>query len=300
MLKAPAKTLSRDKAGANHGIAPIPPKIMLSKEDIIRRKKMRETVTDRVRAFFDSRGFVEFSTPLIVSSPGMEPNLDPIEVEINRPGIGSERQALITSPEYSMKKLLGAGFERIYTITPVFRNNESGIHNIPEFTMLEWYAPGSYEDLMQETEELLQSVLEDGVSWPRIPYQKASMDEFGDPHVEEERFFVTEYPVAQAALAKIAKTGEYAERFEAFADGMEICNGFAELTDADEQLRRFQKEQELRRKNGKTVFPIDDQLIDALKSIEGSVYGNALGIDRLVMLKYGVNDINDIQLFPYA
>lgn len=253
---------------------------------------MRDTVIGRVRAFFDSRGFTEFQTPLLVETPGMEPNLDPLEV--------NEGGALITSPEYSMKKLLGSGFERIYTVTPVFRGKESGRHNLPEFTMLEWYASGTYEDLIDETETLFQYVLEDPVKWPRIPHEEARVDEHGDPHVSERHFFVTEYPVQEAALAKIAKNGEYAERFEAFANGLELCNGFAELTDPIEQRKRFKQEQEERRRLGKTVFPIDEELLRALGNIKSPVYGNALGIDRLVMLKYGVSDINDIQLFPYA
>lgn len=249
-------------------------------------------VEGRVRQFFDDRGFIEVKTPLLVRTPGMEPNLDPIETEVN-----GKKMGFITSPEYSMKKLLGAGLEKIYTMTPVFRNNESGSHNTPEFTMLEWYAPGGYDELMSQTEELLQFVLEDDAFWPRLTFAEAQVDAFGDPHTDATRFFVTQYPADQAALAKLSEDGSYAERFEAFADGMELCNGFSELTDAKEQRKRFEMEQEERRALGKTVFPIDEGLLDALDRIKTPVYGNALGIDRLVMLKYGVHDINDIQLF---
>lgn len=275
---------------------------MLSKEDILRRKHMRDTVTNRVRAFFTQRGFEEFQTPLLVQTPGMEPNLDPFEVEVHATNPSRNINAgLITSPEYSMKKLLGAGLEKIFTITPVFRNQEAtGGHNLPEFSMLEWYAPGSYEDLMNETEELLKYVLEDQADWKQVAHKNAAVDEFGDPHVEAKRFFVTEYPVQEASLAKISKDGLYAERFEAFGDGMELCNGFAELTDAQEQRKRFEAEQEQRKQLGKTIFPIDEDLLEALNKIKKPVYGNALGIDRLIMLKYGVRDINEIQLFPYA
>lgn len=273
---------------------------------------MWDSVENAVHMFFRSRGFLHVRTPLLVRTPGMEPNLDPIEVAVTAPAPSLKRRgsaALITSPEYSMKKLLGAGLEKIYTITPVFRNNEGGSHNTPEFTMLEWYAPGSYEDLMAETEDLLKHVLEDDSAWQRLTYEEAQVDEYGDPHVQEKRFFVTKYPVEQAALARIVTTPgpslkrrgvaeQYAERFEAFGDGMELCNGFAELTDPVEQRKRFEKEQEERRALGKTVFPIDEELLDALGRIKMPVYGNALGIDRLVMLKYGVSDIRDIQMFP--
>lgn len=260
---------------------------------------MWETVLDSVHGFFASRGFTHVRTPLLVRTPGMEPNLDPFEVEIDVPAQEARRAAFVTSPEYAMKKLLGAGFEKIYSIGPVFRNGESfGPHNLPEFTMLEWYAPGSYEDLMNETEDLLKHVLEDVRDWPRFDHSDANVDAHGDPHVDPSRFFVQNYPANEAALAKLTPDGKYAQRFEAFADGLELCNGFAELTDVQEQRARFQKEREERRRAGKTVFPIDEALLKALERIDSAVYGNALGIDRLVMLRYGVGDINDIQLFP--
>ncbi len=232
----------------------------------------------------------------------MEPNLDPVETKIHLTNPVQEiNAALITSPEYAMKKLLGAGLERIYTITPVFRNNESlGPHNLPEFRMLEWYGQGGYGDLLNETEDLLKHVLEDETPWARLPYGAAQVDSFGEPHTDEKRFFVTEYPVSQASLARLSDDGEYAERFEAFADGLELCNGFCELTDSDEQRKRFEKEKQERIELGKTVFPIDEELLKSLDNIEGSVYGNALGLDRLIMLKYAERDIRDIQLLHFS
>lgn len=273
---------------------------MISKEDILRRQVMWTNVETRIRQFFVEREFIEVRTPLLVTSPGMEPNLDPMEVEVKLTHPSRNIKAgLITSPEYSMKKLLGAGLEKIFTITTVFRNLESvNTTNQAEFMMLEWYASGSYEDLMNETEELLHTVLEDDAVWPRLNYEEAQIDEHGDPHTDAKQFFVTNYPAEQASLAKLSADGKTAQRFEAFSDGLELCNGFVELTDANEQRQRFEKEQEERRKLGKTVFPIDKDLLNALDSIKHEVYGNALGLDRLVMLKYGVRDINAIQLFP--
>ena len=252
---------------------------------------MWHSVENAVRMFFSERGFIEVRTPLLVRSPGMEPNLDPIEALVN-----GEKHGLITSPEYSMKKLLGSGLERIFTITPVFRNNEFGSHNVPEFTMLEWYGPGSYEDLMKETEDLLKFVLEDRSDWTHLTYAEANVDEHGDPHTSEKRIFVTHYPPEQASLARLSEDGKTAERFEAFGDGMELCNGFAELTDPVEQRKRFLIEAEERKQAGKTVFPIDEELLTALGHVQTPVYGNALGLDRLVMLKYRVGDIRDIQI----
>ena len=253
---------------------------------------MWQAVEQKIHAFFQARGFVCVRTPLLVACPGMEPNLDPLEVSVN-----GERHALITSPEYAMKKLMGAGMEKVYTITPVFRNFEEGNHNTPEFTMLEWYAPGTYEDLMEETQELLQFVLEDTSPWSHLTFTQAQVDAYGDPHTDATRFFVSQYPKEQASLARLSENGNYAERFEAFGDGMELCNGFCELLEPVEQRRRFEVEQEERRAAGKTVFPIDEELLTALGRIKGPIYGNAMGVDRLVMLKYAIDDIRDIHLF---
>ncbi len=263
----------------------------------MRRQSMWQTVEDRIHTFFRVRGFVFVRTPLLVRSPGMEPYLDPIEATVRLVHPARTVEAgLITSPEYSMKKLLGAGMKKIYTVTPVFRNQETlGPGNLPEFTMLEWYAAGSYEDLMDETEALLHEVLEDSLPWKRLRYEQAGVDAFGEPHTDETRFFVTHYPAREASLARLSEDGT-AERFEAFGNGLELCNGFCELTNAAEQCKRFDAEQEERKSLGKRVFPIDEDLLEALERIKGSVYGNALGLDRLIMLKYAASDIRDIQL----
>ena len=84
---------------------------MLSFDDLNRRLSMWQTTENQIHAFFQARDFVHVRTPLLVRSPGMEPNLDPLEVSVN-----GERQALITSPEYAMKKLMGSGLQKIYSI----------------------------------------------------------------------------------------------------------------------------------------------------------------------------------------
>ena len=124
------------------------------------------------------------------------------------------------------------------------------------------------------------------------------MDEQGDPQLTLPRFFVMNYPPDKAALSKLSADGTYAERFEAYVQGIELCNGFSELLDPVEQRRRFEQEQAERNAQGKRIFLIDEILLEALGKIQKPVCGNALGVDRLVMLKYGIGDINDIQLFP--
>lgn len=274
---------------------------------------------EQVHIFFRSRGYTEVRTPILVESPGMEPNLDPIGVDVKIVERGkskgeSKRGGLITSPEYSMKKLLGGGLDKIYTITPVFRNVEKmGERWSVEFFMLEWYQTGAdYKACMKETEELVNQVLgpqttndELQTPWPRISHidlephpDKFQFDVMPKLEAEHERFFVVDYPASEAALAQKNPDGLSAQRFEGYVKGIEICNGFTELVDPIEQRARFVLEQEERRKAGKEVFPIDERLLEELSSVPSPTFGNALGIDRLVMLKAGVKDIDSIHLFP--
>lgn len=138
----------------------------------------RSQINQAVRSFFCSRGYLEIETPLLVRSPGMEPNLTPFETVVCKPNGEVLEAALITSPEYAMKKLLGAGFQKIFTITKVFRNEEmlGGQHN-PEFTMLEWYEQGAdYQAGMTQIEQMIRAAAEAlGASLQEKPFGRMRM-----------------------------------------------------------------------------------------------------------------------------
>ncbi|HEX3759619.1 MAG TPA: EF-P lysine aminoacylase EpmA [Kofleriaceae bacterium] len=104
-----------------------------------------------LRRFFADRDFLEVETPLLVPSPGLELHLDAVSA-----GGGY----LITSPEYQMKRLLAAGFERIYQVCKCFRAGEHGPHHAAEFTMVEWYRGFAELDaIARDTEELVAAVV---------------------------------------------------------------------------------------------------------------------------------------------
>ena len=105
--------------------------------------------------------------------------------------------------------------------------------------------------------------------------------------------FLTDYPVAQAALAAV-RPGQpaVARRFEVFVDGIEIANGFAELTDAAEQRRRFLRDLDTRRAAGRHEPPIDEAFLAALESGLPDCAGVALGLDRLAALAAGATSLN--------
>ena len=114
--------------------------------------------------------------------------------------------------------------------------------------------------------------------------------------------FLHDYPASQAALARVAGTpdGERAERFELFVDGVELANGYHELTDPVEQQRRFESERARRRKAGLPPMEADERLTAALAHGLPPCAGVALGLDRLVMLALGLPSIEDAIAFPDA
>ena len=111
--------------------------------------------------------------------------------------------------------------------------------------------------------------------------------------------FLVDYPLSQAALARPSvRDPSVAERFELYAGGVELSNGYGELTDPVEQARRFRAERALRRADGRRVYPTDQRFLRALREGMPNAGGNALGVDRLVMLVTGAARIGDVVAFP--
>ncbi len=109
--------------------------------------------------------------------------------------------------------------------------------------------------------------------------------------------FLTHYPASMAALSQKmidSEGNEVAERFELYYQGVELANGFHELTDAKEQQARFIADNIERQKLGKPQVPIDRDFLSALQRGLPDCSGVALGIDRLLMLKLGLSDIAEV------
>lgn len=285
-----------------------------------------------VRRFMAKRDVLEVETPMLSAAAVSDPALESFSISI-----AGEARYLQTSPEFAMKRLLAAGSGPIYQIARVFRDEERGRWHHPEFSMLEWYRPGfSVGDMLDEVDDLLQCLGLPPAR--RFTYAELFRESLGiDPHsagthqlqelalarglasrdlsqVELLDFLFSEaaeqlkpyrcavvqdFPVQQAALARI-RYGQppVAERFELFIDGIEIGNGFHELTDAAEQRRRFLADQAERRRRGQPLRPIDENLLAALAAGLPDCCGIAIGLDRLLMLLAGVDDINKVLAFP--
>lgn len=288
-----------------------------------------------VRSYFDERGFLEVDTPVVVPSPGLDVHLDALSVQSHG---RSDVRYLSTSPEYQMKRLLAGGLEQIYQVSKCFRNDEVGARHQPEFSMLEWYrAYAGVDEVVCDTEQLVAAVataisgepvlhtsrgpVDVSPPWPRITVREAfarfaAVDVFDILPDEDEFYrllvervepalaelgalFLCEYPAAMASLArKKPSDPRVAERFEAYVAGVELCNGFGELTCPLEQRSRLLADQAERARLDRPIYPIDERFLTALEEGIAPSGGNALGLDRLVMLALGAEHIEDVIAVP--
>ncbi len=278
-----------------------------------------------IRTFFRSKNILEVETPILSRAGVCDPHLQNLNTYVN-----SRRFFLQTSPEFAMKRLLSAGSGDIYQIGKAFRNDEAGrLHN-PEFTMIEWYRTGfDYRQLMDEVEELVSILLPvkdfERVTWREVYLRATGIDPMqvsteelktmvGEVAGQTSRqdlldlimavkvlpalpgaVFIHDYPVDQASMAKI-RDG-IAERFELVIDGVELANGYTELTDPFEQEQRFRYENQQRRIMGKEEMPLDQHLLEAMQKGLPECAGVAMGFDRLVMLALGKQSLAEVMPF---
>jgi lysyl-tRNA synthetase class 2 len=288
--------------------------------------RMRAAIIQGIREFFIERNYLEVETPLRIPAPAPESHID---------AIPSDGWFLHTSPELCMKRLLAAGYSKIFQISKCFRDKERGSLHLPEFTLLEWYRAGiDYREMMNECEELMLSIAHSLDRGDAIRYQgttidlkkpwirlsvKDAFDQYAplslertmeddrfeeimvdhvEPHlVMEKPLFLYDYPISLASLARPKKSDpSFAERFEIYMGGLELANAFSELTDEEEQRARFTREREYRRRQGKAIYPSPEHFLDALHTMPDSA-GIALGVDRLVMIFTDKDTIDDVVTF---
>ncbi len=292
----------------------------------IQRLAIRSRIIQAVRDFFYSLGFLEVETPIRCPAVIPEAQIDPVT---------SDGHYLQASPELCMKRLLSRGFEKIFQICKTFRKNERGSFHLPELTLLEWYETEStYLDLMDHCKGLIRFIAEQldcgsrlscqgktidiAAPWQTLTVKKA-FERFSDTSLEaaldQNRFdeiisfqieprlglntpaFLMDYPACMASLAQLKPDDPaYAQRLEFYMAGIELANGFTELTDPVEQRRRFNKENLIRQAQGKSPLPLPSQFLKDIKTMPPAA-GMALGVDRLVMLFCDAERIDDVVAF---
>ena len=311
------------------------------------------------RQFFAAEGFGEVETAALQVSGGNEAHIFAFGADLVDAAGAVSRMYLHTSPEFSCKKLLAAGEERIFTFARAFRNRERGPLHHPEFTMLEWYRVGEptlrlMEDcagllavaakavgaadfcwrgrtadpfaepelltvsqafaqyanidlpaVLDDRDALARAAARDGVrvaeddTWSDL-FSKILSEKIESRLGRERPTILCDYPLSEAALAReSADDPRFADRFELYLCGVELANGFAELTDAAEQCRRFEAQMEIKRRRYGESYPIDEDFQEALAHMPPAS-GVALGFDRLVMLAAGAERIEQVLWTPVA
>lgn len=290
----------------------------------------RSAMLQSVRDFFYKKKFVEVDCNALNPLPELDLYIDPFEVPM---ATGSSFY-LHTSPEYGMKQLLSIGMKNIFQLSHVFRKEEQGNLHRNEFMMLEWYEVGvSFEEFLSSVIELIALFLgkaktqilpyaqafdnlsidptsskEEIVHFiPLLPPEVRSWNKqsllhyvwssFIQPTLgREETTIITEFPISESALAKtIHKNGkEVALRFEIYREGIEIGNGYVELTDPQETKYRFLEVIQNRRLEGKSDLPLNTEFLRTMERGIPSCCGVAIGFDRLMMLRNKKSDIASI------
>ncbi len=338
-----------------------PDQMMKRRDNLGRRAEMIRAI----REYFWEQDFIECETPALQTSPGLEPHLQAFKTDF----IGMDRKTvrpfyLHTSPEFAIKKLLVAGWPRLFEICRVFRNGEQAKLHQPEFTMIEWYRTNaSYRDIMADTQGEVQAAAR-ACGIDQLRHGELTSDPFGEweylsvpeaftrytgidlmatigpddrnpdvallaPLARAQGFHVVDddrwddvffkiflekiepnlgvgvptilydYPISMAALSRPkAEDPRLAERFELYICSLELANAFGELTDAGEQLRRFEADMDLKEQLYGERYPIDGDFIAALEHGMPEAGGIALGIDRLAMLFSGADHIDDVCWLP--
>jgi lysyl-tRNA synthetase class 2 len=286
----------------------------------------RALIYGYIRNFFKEQDFLEVETPIRAPAIAPEPFITPFE---------SEDWFLSTSPELHMKRLLAAGYNRIFQFSHCFRKGERGRWHNPEFIMLEWYRTGAdYSKIIQDIEQLILTIagklglkniikyrgqdIDISLPWPRVTVRDAFLHAAGwDPVAELDflRFdtdFVTkvlpsftpnrptvlmDYPAAMASLARLKPDDAgVAERAEVFLGGLELANVYSELKDAREQEKRFLEAIEQIQNEQGQQRAMPRQFIEAVAHLP-ECGGGALGIDRLVMLLCDADSIDEVVAF---
>lgn len=288
---------------------------------------LRATLLAAIRKWFSAQDFLEVSTPVRLPAVAPEAHIDA------EPSGGWFLQ---TSPELCMKRLLAAGYGRVFQICPCFRAGERGQKHLPEFSMLEWYrANADYSALERDLGSLLPFLARElcGASEISFKGEKIELGEGFEVLTVAEAFakftkktpeeairegqfdelmafeiepglgrgrptILKDYPASLAALSRLGVANpSICERLELYVAGVELANGFSELCDSGEQRRRFERENALRLGQGKESYPLPEPFLKALPDMPPSA-GIALGVDRLAMLFCDSDSIDEVVAFP--
>lgn len=303
-----------------HGLQDVEERFRKRYLDILMNPAVREKFSLRsrlmaeLRNILDKAGYIEVETPILQPIYGGA-LAEPFKT---RHRMLDMDMYLRIAPELYLKRLLAAGFDKIYEIGKNFRNEGIDATHNPEFTTVELYA--AYKDagylrnfIAGVLEALIKKLLGKHVfefAGQNIKLTK-KIPTIKFPHVNDEIFkkeyrpkliqpvYVVDYPVEMSPLAKsLPGNNKIVDRFQLIVGGIELVNGFSELNDPLEQRRRLEEQENLRKKENKEAHPMDEEFIEMLEYGMPPAAGLAVSIDRLTMLLTDTHNIKEVILFP--
>ena len=291
----------------------------------------------RIRGFFVARGFLELTTPVLAPSPGTEPYLDPLSISVTSDQKTSEKFLITSPEFHLKKALAGGLSRVFEIARCFRNDEGGDHHRVEFHMLEWYRSFASLKEIADDVENLIRTfrpeislqrqtmsevfksfagfnltaeMTRDEISQEALSLgvRFTSDDDFADifHRIFLERIepalvplgpiLISGYPPSMSALARIGPDG-FADRFEVYWNGLELCNAFHELNDPEENRRRFEEDLARKLRSGRRAVPMDDELLKAFEFGVPPAGGIALGLERLFMAFHNISEIGRVRPF---